>query len=95
MSGQPTAGDRAVYDCVIEWDKDGHTSVGLDAITLHAAQAAAEREAQVIAGVVARLRELSGDEPLPKGCTTGEVWLLRAVADQFERGDWKGPSHAE
>ena len=40
-----------------------------------------------VARVVEWLRELSGDEPLPPGCTKGEVWILRRAADAIERGE--------
>ena len=40
-----------------------------------------------VARVVEWLRELSGDEPLPPGCTKGEVWVLRRAADAIERGE--------
>ncbi len=40
-----------------------------------------------VARVVEWLRELSGDEPLPTGCTKGEVWVLRRAADAIERGE--------
>ena len=40
-----------------------------------------------VARVVEWLRELSGDEPLPTGCSKGEVWVLRRAADAIERGE--------
>ena len=40
-----------------------------------------------VARVVEWLRKLSGDEPLPTGCTKGEVWVLRRAADAIERGE--------
>ena len=40
-----------------------------------------------VARVVEWLRKLSGDEPLPTGCTKGEVWVLRRAANAIERGE--------
>ena len=48
-----------------------------------------EREAQVIAAVVAWQRKFAGNM-----IATQEAALMVA-ADAIERGDWKGPRHAE
>lgn len=58
----------------------------LDAMLAAIAALDAARGDQV-ARVVEWLRKLSGDEPLPTGCTKGEVWVLRRAADAIERGE--------
>lgn len=102
MSGQPTAADRSLLDAICQNAfrlKPAAEKAALELIARHAD----EREAQVIAGVVAWLRGQaeSGDRALlnaiegstlRRDLAAGVVAINRA-ADAIERGDWKGPRH--
>ena len=74
-------------------DSDGdrmdawYTDSELHAVALAAIAALDAARGDQVARVVEWLRKLSGDEPLPTGCTKGEVWVLRRAADAIERGE--------